>query len=66
MRWSPWEDAVFWGISRGTENVPRKNTPMPLADTAIRAAKPLDKPQKLFDGNGLFLFVPTHGTRAGV
>lgn len=24
---------------------------MPLTDTAIRAVKPLDKPQKLFDGN---------------
>ena len=37
---------------------------MPLTDTAIRAAKPLDKPQKLFDGNGLFLFVSTHGTKS--
>lgn len=39
------------GISVGTENVPRENTPIPLTDTAICAAKPLDKPQKLFDGN---------------
>lgn len=37
---------------------------MPLTDTAIRAAKPLDKPQKLFDGNGLFLFISTHGTKS--
>ncbi|WP_165174783.1 Arm DNA-binding domain-containing protein [Desulfovibrio sp. ZJ369] len=27
---------------------------MSLTDTAIRAVKPLEKPQKLFDGNGLF------------
>jgi len=29
---------------------------MPLTDTAIRGVKPTDNPQKLFDGNGLFLF----------
>lgn len=37
---------------------------MPLTDTAIRAVKPLDKPQKLFDGNGLFLFVAPSGTKS--
>lgn len=30
---------------------------MPLTDTAIRAAKPTDKPRKLSDGGGLFLLV---------
>ena len=28
---------------------------MPLTDTAIRAAKPAEKAQKLFDGKGLYL-----------
>ena len=37
---------------------------MPLTDSAIRAIKPLDKPQKLFDGNGLFLFVAPSGTKS--
>ena len=37
---------------------------MPLTDTAIRSVRPLDKPQKLFDGNGLFLFVSPHGTKS--
>ena len=37
---------------------------MPLTDTALRAAKPLDKPQKLFDGNGLFLFISPHDTKS--
>jgi integrase len=34
----------------------------PLTDTKIRTAKPAEKPQKLFDGGGLFLLVtPTGG-----
>ena len=37
---------------------------MPLTDTAIRGIKPKDKPQKLFDGNGLFLFVAPSGTKS--
>ena len=32
---------------------------MPLTDTAIRAAKPKDKPYKLSDGGGLYLLVNT-------
>ena len=35
-----------------------------LTDTAIRGAKPNDKPLKLFDGNGLFLFVAPNGTKS--
>lgn len=35
-----------------------------LTDTAIRGAKPTDKPLKLFDGNGLFLFVAPNGTKS--
>lgn len=34
---------------------------MPLTDTAIRNAKPAEKPQKLADGGGLFLLVNPKG-----
>ncbi|QBQ53822.1 tyrosine-type recombinase/integrase [Nitrosococcus wardiae] len=34
---------------------------MPLTDTAIRNAKPGDKPKKLFDGGGLYLEVAPSG-----
>ena len=34
---------------------------MPLTDTAIRKAKPTDKPQRLFDGGGLYLEISPAG-----
>ena len=34
---------------------------MPLSDVAIRKAKPADKPQRLFDGGGLYLEVTPAG-----
>ncbi len=34
---------------------------MPITDTTVRNSKPTDKPQKLFDGGGLFLLVNTCG-----
>lgn len=37
---------------------------MPLTDTALRAVKATEKAQKLFDGNGLFLFVSPSGTKS--
>jgi integrase len=37
---------------------------MPLTDTAIRAAKPSEKQQKLFDGSGLYLLVFPSGSKA--
>ncbi|MDR1946039.1 MAG: integrase arm-type DNA-binding domain-containing protein [Desulfovibrio sp.] len=37
---------------------------MPLTNTAIRAVRPAEKPQKLFDGNGLFLFVAPSGLKS--
>ena len=37
---------------------------MSLTDTAIRGVKAADKPQKLFDGNGLFLFVAPSGVKS--
>lgn len=35
-----------------------------LADTVVRGAKPAFKPRKLFDGNGLFLFVAPSGVKS--
>ena len=37
---------------------------MALTDTALRAVKPGDKAQKLFDGKGLFMLVSPNGTKA--
>lgn len=37
---------------------------MPLTDTAIRAAKPTEKQQKLFDGKGLYLLITPRGTKS--
>jgi hypothetical protein len=37
---------------------------MKLTDTAIRNARPGDRPRKLFDGDGLYLFLSTTGHRA--
>jgi hypothetical protein len=34
-----------------------------LSDTRIRAAKPMEKPYKLFDERGLYLLVTPSGTR---
>ena len=36
---------------------------MPLTDTHIRSLKPDMKPRKYFDGGGLFLFIPTSGSK---
>ena len=36
---------------------------MPLTDTAIRSAKPGEKPVKLFDGGGLYLLLNPNGSR---
>jgi hypothetical protein len=36
---------------------------MALTDTAIRKAKPADKPQKLTDGAGLYLLLNPNGSR---
>lgn len=36
---------------------------MPLNDTYIRSLKPDLKPRKYFDGGGLFLFIPTSGSK---
>lgn len=36
---------------------------MPLTDTAIRNAKPLDKPYKLSDAQGLYLLIKLNGSK---
>lgn len=36
---------------------------MPLTDTVIRAAKPSEKQQKLFDGSGLYLLLFPNGSK---
>jgi hypothetical protein len=38
-----------------------KLPPMSLTDTAIKKAKPADKPLRLFDGDGLYLEVSPGG-----
>ena len=40
-----------------------QGVPMPLTDTHIRSLKPDMKPRKYFDGGGLFLFIPTTGSK---
>jgi hypothetical protein len=39
----------------------KKNAPMPLTDTAVKSAKPADKPVRLFDGGGMSLEVSPSG-----
>jgi hypothetical protein len=36
---------------------------MPLTDIQVRNSRPSDEPQKLYDGDGLFLLVPVQGSR---
>lgn len=53
-----------WGCGWRIELPPDRDTPkMPLTDTAIRNTKPSTKPQKLFDGGGLFLLITPAGQR---
>ena len=50
-----------WGYIWGYED---RDTPtMPLTDTACRNAKGREKPYKLSDGHGLYLFVSPNGSR---
>jgi hypothetical protein len=36
---------------------------MPLSDTAIKNAKATDKPFKMPDGNGMYLYVHNNGSK---
>lgn len=38
---------------------------MPLTDTAIRSAKPKDKPYKIGDSQGLYLLITQLGANCG-
>lgn len=42
---------------------PQRRYPLPLTDLVIRKAAPTDKPQKLFDGGGLYLSVQPNGNK---
>ncbi|WP_370809200.1 tyrosine-type recombinase/integrase [Bilophila wadsworthia] len=55
---------MFGGISGGIEIPPRRRYPHALTDTTLRAVKATEKAQKLFDGNGLFLFVSPTDTKS--
>ena len=47
---------------RGILDAPKTGCPqMPLTDTAIRTAKPAEKPVRMFDGGGLYLEVSPAG-----
>ena len=48
------------GISSSNDS---QGVPMPLTDTHIRSLKPDLRPRKYFDGGGLFLFIPTSGSK---
>lgn len=49
------------GVSRHT--TPREVPPSALSDTAIRTAKPTEKPYKLADEKGLFLLISPNGSK---
>ena len=59
-----WTRTLFGGISGGIEIPPRRRYPHALTDTTLRAVKATEKAQKLFDGNGLFLFVSPTDTKS--
>src|SRR5210317_1029802 len=52
---------MFGGIFSGISNYRNGDTVMSLTDTAIRNAKPKDKPYKMTDGRGLYLLVNKAG-----
>lgn len=54
-----------WGYIKGYPTEPTEAIPpMPLTDAAIRRAKPSDKPQKITDGGGLYLYLTPTGARS--
>ncbi|RLM18247.1 hypothetical protein BIY29_18520 [Brenneria alni] len=54
----------FWGLNWGSAGSIYYGAPtMPLTDTAIRNAKPLDKPYKLSDAQGLYLLIKSNGSK---
>jgi hypothetical protein len=61
----PRAGGVFVGVSGKTHNQRYPQTPMSLSDTAIKTAKPGEKPYKQFDERGLYLLVHPNGATAG-
>lgn len=54
-----------WGYIKGYPTAPTEAIPpMPLTDAAIRRAKPSDKPRKITDGGGLYLYLTPTGARS--
>jgi hypothetical protein len=51
------------GIFDGISQFHKVDTVMPLSDTAIKNAKPKDKPYKLTDEKGMFLLVNQNGSK---
>ncbi|WP_338039505.1 Arm DNA-binding domain-containing protein, partial [Mailhella massiliensis] len=54
----------FFGVYLGVNKPEKEDYPMSLTDTAIRAAKPAEKQQKLFDAKGLYLLIMPSGTKS--
>jgi hypothetical protein len=54
----------FYGISYGTDSREEGGTVMALKDLEIKNLKPPEKPQKVYDGGGLFLFLATNGLKS--
>lgn len=57
-------DIPIFGVHIGVIKPLKEDYPIPLTDTAIRAAKPAEKAQKLFDGKGLYLLITPGGTKS--
>ena len=55
----------FWGLNWGPVGSINSGPPpaMSLTDTAIRNAKPIDKPYKLSDAQGLYLLIKPNGSK---
>jgi hypothetical protein len=54
---------ISGGIFDGISQFHKVDTVMPLSDTAIKNAKPKDKPYKLTDEKGMFLLVNPNGSK---
>jgi len=57
-------DIPIFGVHIEVIKPLKEDYPIPLTDTAIRAAKPAKKAQKLFDGKGLYLLITPGGTKS--
>jgi Arm DNA-binding domain len=57
----PEKGRVYSGVYKNSHRILYPQ--MPLTDSACKAAKPKDKPYKLTDGDGMFLYVHPNGYR---